>query len=43
MMPEENSSKTNKNNGLINKLKKKDKELNKKNIKKICMPGKLSN
>jgi len=43
MMPEDNSSKTNKSNGLINKSKKKDKKLNKKNIKKICTPGRLSN
>jgi hypothetical protein len=36
MIPEDSSSKINKNNGLINKFKKKDKKKNNKNIKINC-------
>lgn len=43
MMQEDNSSKTNKSNGLINKWKKRDKKPNKKNSNKICMPDRLNN
>ncbi len=43
MMQEDNSSKTNKSNGLINKWKKRDKKPNKKNFKIICMPDRLNN
>jgi hypothetical protein len=43
MIQEDNSLRINKNNGLINKLNKKDKRINKKNIKHICMHNKLNN
>lgn len=40
-MPEDNSSKINKNNGSTNKFKKKDNVPNNKNMRKICTLDKL--
>ena len=42
-MQENNFLKTNRNNGLINKCNKKDKNNNNKNINKIFMPDKPNN
>ncbi len=43
MMPEDNSLRINKNNGLTNKYKKKDKEPNNKNINNNSSHNKLKN
>lgn len=43
MIPGDSSSRTNKNNGSINRSKKKDKKLNSKNMKKIFTHSKHSN
>ncbi len=43
MMPEDNSSKINKNNGQTNKLNKKDNVNNNKTTNKIYMQDKLNN